>query len=177
MFRSLLPWPALLAVLVGTAALAGCGGGSTTITTPTPTATVSTPPSIVPVTAGSPSPTASATASPAGRQVAKVTPATGLGDTQEVTVTASGFSPNEPLQVVQCADKGTATASGDCNLAGMLTAASDATGRLSVKLQVVRGPFGLSNIVCGTQQRCLVSVTQASPSPTEEADAPLAFAS
>ncbi len=65
---------------------------------------------------------------------------------------------------------------GDCNLTGMLSVNSDAAGRVSTRLQVLRGPFGANKIVCGEQQRCLVSVTQASLSPTEEADAPIGFA-
>ena len=65
---------------------------------------------------------------------------------------------------------------GHCNLTGMLSVNSDAAGRVSTRLQVLRGPFGANKIVCGEQQRCLVSVTQASLSPTEEADAPIGFA-
>ena len=44
------------------------------------------------------------------------------------------------------------------------------------RLTVVRGPFGANKIVCGPKQACLVSVTQASLTPTEEADAPITFA-
>jgi hypothetical protein len=50
------------------------------------------------------------------------------------------------------------------------------TVRVSVDLVVLRGPFGTNNIICGARQACLVSVTQASLSPTEEADAPITFA-
>jgi hypothetical protein len=104
-----------------------------------------------------------------------VIPATGLRDKQTVQIRASGFSPNKLLQAVQCADKGTDTGAADCNLAGMLAVTSDATGRVSAKLQVLRGPFGANGIVCG-QQGCLVSVTQASLAPSEEADARIEFA-
>jgi hypothetical protein len=58
----------------------------------------------------------------------------------------------------------------------MLSAISDANGRISARLQVLRGPFGGNNVICSKQQPCLVSVTQASLSPTEEADARIVFA-
>ena len=91
-------------------------------------------------------------------------------------MTATGFSAGEALQVIECADKGTNTGPGDCNLSAMQSATSDANGRISTQLQVVRGPFGANNIVCSKQQHCLVSVTQASLSPTEEVDARVEFA-
>ncbi len=105
-----------------------------------------------------------------------LTPATGLRDKQVIRVTATGFSPGEALQVIECADKGASTGPGDCNLSGMQSATSDPNGRISTQLQMVRGPFGASNIVCSKQNPCLVSVTQASLSPTEEADARVEFA-
>lgn len=105
-----------------------------------------------------------------------VTPHSGLRDGQQVRVAAAGFSPDEPLQVIQCADKGNATGPGDCNLTGMLTVSSDASGRVDVRLKVLRGPFGTNRIVCSAHQHCLVSVTQASMQPSEEADAPITFA-
>jgi hypothetical protein len=92
-----------------------------------------------------------------------------------VLVTASGFSPGEALVVTQCADKGAATGPGDCNLANMKSVTSDAGGRVSVALTVTKGPFGANNIVCGPSQRCLVSVSQATPTPTQEADARISF--
>jgi Neocarzinostatin family len=111
------------------------------------------------------------------RVTATVTPATGLTDKQMVQVVGAGFTPQEPLQVIECADKGTATGPGDCNLAGAQSVVSDPTGHVRAQLQVLRGPFGGSNIVCGPTQRCLVSVTQPTPVPTEEADVPIQFAS
>ena len=93
-----------------------------------------------------------------------------------MSIQATGFSPGEPLQVIQCAAKGDATGAGDCNLAGMLAVSADASGGVTIKLAVLRGPFGSNNIVCSAKQSCLVSVTQASLHPTEEADAPISFA-
>ena len=104
-----------------------------------------------------------------------MTPATGLKSGQKVLVQASGFSPGESLVVTECAAKGTATGPGDCDLNGMQSVTSDASGRVKVDLTVTKGPFGANNIVCGPAQACLISVTQATPSPTQEADTPITF--
>jgi hypothetical protein len=95
--------------------------------------------------------------------------------TQTVLLTASGFTPNEPLVVTECADKGQNTGPGDCNLASSQNVTSDASGKISGQFTVTKGPFGANHIVCGASQACLVSVTQAALSPTEEADARISF--
>lgn len=99
-----------------------------------------------------------------------------LRSPQQVTVHATGFAPAEALQVVECAQKGTATGPGDCNLEAMQSGVADEHGALTTTITVVRGPFGANRIVCDARQACLVSVTQASLSPTDEADAPITFA-
>jgi hypothetical protein len=154
------------AVLIA-AALSACSSGSSNV--------VRTPTGQAP-SSSSPSSSASTTSAAAGKPAVKVTPATGLQDKQIVLVNASGFSPNEALQVIECADKGTKTGAGDCNLSGMLAVTSDATGNVRAQLRVLRGPFGGNKIVCGSTQHCLVSVTQASLAPTEEADGAIEFA-
>jgi len=152
---------------------AGCGSSPAPVTR-SPT---TTPP---PATTTAPA-TASATATPSGTatsgpaQHVTVTPATGLRTGQQVLVQASGFSPGESLVVTQCASKGTATGPGDCNLTSMQGVTADASGRVELELTVSKGPFGANKIVCGPAQACLVSVTQATPSPTQEADAPITF--
>jgi hypothetical protein len=104
-----------------------------------------------------------------------VTPATGLKSGQKALVQASGFSPGESLVVTECAAKGAATGPGDCDLTGIQSVTSDASGQVKVDLTVTKGPFGANNIVCGPAQACLISVTQATPSPTQEADTPITF--
>jgi hypothetical protein len=52
---------------------------------------------------------------------------------------------------------------------------ADASGRVQAGFTVANGPFGANNIVCGASQACLISVTQATPSPTQEADATITF--
>ena len=147
---------------------AGCGSSAgPVIRSPTasaPATTATTP-------AASPPPTTASSAA----QHATVTPAAGLRSGQKVLVQASGFSPGEALVVTQCAAKGTATGPGDCNLTSMQSITADASGRVRVEFTVSKGPFGANNIICGPAQACLISVTQATPSPTQEADAPISF--
>ena len=133
--------------------------------------TASAPATTATTPAASPPPTAASSAA----QHATVTPATGLKSGQKVLVQASGFSPGEALVVTQCAAKGTATGPGDCNLTSMQSITADASGRVRVEFTVSKGPFGANNIICGPAQACLISVTQATPSPTQEADAPISF--
>jgi neocarzinostatin family protein len=164
-------WWAAAAVLAVFAA--GCGS-SPAVVVRSPTTTP--PPATAPAPAtASGTATPSATATGGNAQHVTVTPATGLRAAQQVLVQASGFSPGESLVVTQCAAKGTATGPGDCDLTSMQGATADASGRIKLELTVSKGPFGANKIVCGPAQACLISVTQATPSPTEEADAPIAF--
>ena len=158
---------AAAAVLVVLAA--GCGSSSSAPLTRSPTTTPPPAVTTAPATA-----TASATAT-SGHQQIMVTPATGLQSGQRVRVQASGFSPGESLVITQCASKGTATGPGDCNLNAKQGVTADASGRVQAGFTVAKGPFGTNNIVCGASQACLISVTQATPSPTQEADATITF--
>lgn len=128
-------------------------------------------------TAAAPSTSSPATSAPAGGgPTVKVTPSTGLAATQTVLVEASGFSPGLSLVVTECAAKGTATSASDCDLPNLTGVTADSGGNVSVHFRLTKGPFGANKIVCSVSQRCLVSVTEAKPSPTEEADAEIAFA-
>ncbi|MCL6538803.1 MAG: hypothetical protein K6T28_09515 [Acidothermus sp.] len=98
-----------------------------------------------------------------------------MKDGQTVHVTASGFSPNESLVVEECADKGTNTGPGDCDLEGLVQVTSDANGNVTADYKVKKGPFGANHIVCSATQPCLLSVTQPTPNPSEEADVRLNF--
>ena len=104
-----------------------------------------------------------------------ITPSTGLKSPATVQVTATGFSPNASLVVTQCASRGNATGPGDCNLAGIKTVTANSTGQVTTQMTVIKGPFGANHIVCSSTQSCLVSVNPATPSPTQEADAPITF--
>jgi Neocarzinostatin family len=154
---------------IGTLAVAGllaaCSGGSSIVVRP--------PDSTTPASTTSASVSGSS-AGPRHPQIT-VTPDRGLRDGQRVRVSGRDFAPDEALQVIQCADKGDSTGPGDCNLAAMLAASSDANGRVSATLPVARGPFGANRVVCAAAVRCLISVTQASLTPTDEADAEITF--
>lgn len=167
--------PGRRAWITGSAVLllaAGCAS-SGPIIRPGPSTTAPAASSTVPTSAATTVPSSTA---PAGTtQAVTVTPSTGLASTQTVLVEASGFSANETLVVTECAAKGAATTAGDCDLANMQNVTSDNSGKVSVRFTVAKGPFGANNIVCGSSQPCLVSVTQATPSPTEEADTPISF--
>ena len=159
--------PPIVAAAGLTLWLAGCGGGGSR-----------------PSSSGAPPATsaASTTAAPttvagAAPQAMSVTPDTGLADGQKVKVTAKGFHAHETgLIVIECADKGNATGQGDCDLAAIAPATADAIGALSTSYAVHKGPFGTNKIVCSAAQKCELSVTQESPSPTENATADIAFA-
>ena len=158
--------PFVLAVMV--ASLAACGSDTATTTTTT-RATTTTAATTTTTTQ------ASGTTAAAGAQQASVTPSTGLADKQVVHVTATGFSPGQTLAVIECADKGDQTDQGDCNLAGLQGAKPDPNGMVTADLQVLKGPFGGNNIVCSASQKCLISVTQLVPTPTEVATAEISF--
>lgn len=151
---------AVLAVLA-----AGCGSSPAPVTrspTTTPPPATTTAPATASATATSSAP------APSGHQKVTVTPATGLKSGQKVLVQASGFSSGESLVVTECAAKGAATGPGDCDLNGMQSLASDASGRVKVDLTITKGPFGANNIVCGPAQACLISVTQATRRPSRK---------
>ena len=95
---------------------------------------------------------------------------------RDLQVVGDCGSPGEALVVTECAAKGAATGPGDCDLTNMQSVTSDANGELTTQFTVHKGPFGANNIICGPSQACLVSVTQATLSPTQEADARISFA-
>ena len=172
-------WPALL-VAAGAVVLSGCGGGSSPSVVRSASLTAS--PSTGSPPAGSPSPTSgtapvSSPGSPGGpgAQSVTISPSTGLRSGMTVHVSAAGFTPNQPLVINECADKGAATGPGDCNLSGLVATTADTSGRVSADYVVTSGPFGANNIVCSATQPCLLSVSQAVPSPSEEADVRLRF--
>jgi Neocarzinostatin family len=156
------------AAAVLTVLAAGCGSSPAPVTR-SPT---TTPPPAITTAPATATPSAPA---PSGHQKVTVTRATGLKSGQKALVQATGFSPGESLVVSECAAKGAATGPGDCDLNGMQSVTADASGQVKVDLTVTKGPFGANNIVCGPARPCLISVTQATPSPTQEADTPITF--
>ncbi len=161
----------LLAPTVVVVAACGSSGGNVIRTGGATSAATSSSASSSPASS-----TASSSTAATGKPTVTVSPSRGLTNGQNVTVTAAGFRPNEPLVIVQCADKGNATGAGDCNLTAMQTLTSDAKGGLVARVPVARGPFGANGVTCSAKQACLFSVNPATPAPTEEASAPISFA-
>lgn len=160
-------WPTALLVAAAAATLTGCGGGSS------PSVVNST--GLTPTTASPSSASPSTAPANSGKQTVSISPSTGLTTGTSVHVSGEGFTPNSPLVVNECADKGTSTGPGDCNLDGMVATTADASGKVSVDYVVTSGPFGANNIVCTAAQPCLLSVSQATLAPTEEASVSLTF--
>lgn len=102
-------------------------------------------------------------------------PATGLHDGQVVSVRVQGFTPHSTLVVVECVPSGAATGPGDCNLDGLVTVVVDASGQATTSFTVAKGPFGSSQVRCGTRDGCVVSASPPTPSPTEQASATIRF--
>ncbi|MGH9054931.1 MAG: neocarzinostatin apoprotein domain-containing protein [Acidimicrobiales bacterium] len=150
-------------VLAASLALASCSSSTKPSTTSPTSAPTSAPASAVP------------SSTPVGAQKLTLSPSTGLASPATVHVTASGFSPNEALVVTECASKGSSTGPGDCDLQGVKSVTSDSAGQVHTTITAVRGPFGANHITCGPSEACLVSVSQATTSPTQEADAPISF--
>ncbi|MGO9196232.1 MAG: neocarzinostatin apoprotein domain-containing protein [Acidimicrobiales bacterium] len=138
--------------------LAACGGGGSATSSSTTTPASSSPSS---TKASGPQLTA--------------TPASGLKSPETLKLSATGFTPDEALVVTECANKGTKTEAGDCNLTGLKNVTSDSAGHVDVDFSVTRGPFGSNKIVCSTPTACLVTVTQATPNPTQDATAIISF--
>lgn len=156
----------MLAGAIAVALLSGCSSNSSVVRAPSGSMPTTTVPTFSRPMTGSAS----------HRQPrVRIVPAAGLADGQRVLVVAHGFAAGEAVQIVECAQKGAATGPGDCDLGRMAPAQTDANGGLRMRVSVHRGPFGANNIVCGPTRPCLISVTQASLTPADEADAPISF--
>lgn len=109
-----------------------------------------------------------------------VTPHSGLGATEVVTVEGFHFTPNMTLVVAECRDVGTNTNLADCNINSVITyspgarVTSDAHGHVGPLQITVRKTF--KSVNCGTE-RCLVAVSEpaVNPDPHDEGDVYLNF--
>jgi hypothetical protein len=107
-----------------------------------------------------------------------ITPDTGLTDQQVVHIVAKGYTPGTEYAAVECADKATATAPGDCDLDVIKVAPADATGTVTIDFPAQKGPFGANKIVCSAATKCLISVeSSGEASGTEVATEDISFAS
>ena len=114
-------------------------------------------------------------AAPAGAATAvSVTPNSALVDAQEVTVSASGFTANVSLAVLEC-NVG-AISQSDCDLSTLLFTTADGSGSLSTPYNVFRQIFTGNNpngIDCAPSN-CVLAVANIGDQ-TEAASAPLNF--
>jgi hypothetical protein len=105
-----------------------------------------------------------------------VTPATGLHSQQVVHVSAAGFKPGTLLVVTECADKGTATGPDDCDLAHEQLVHAAKNGSVESSYRVTPGVFAPNRIDC-TAVDCVISVSELSFDPSQQASAEISFAS
>ncbi len=126
-------------------------------------------------TAASTTATKSTSATTAATQHLTVTPSSGLKATETVRLVATGFTPSESLVVTECANKGSATGEGDCNVGALKSVTADSSGTVNTTFVVKRGPFGANGVVCSKPAACIVTVTQETPTPTQDATATISF--
>ena len=103
-----------------------------------------------------------------------VTPNSGLVDAQSVDVSASGYTADTQLAVIECTTG--ATSQDDCDLSTLAYASSDASGNVSTTYAVFREIFPASNqagLDCAPSN-CLLAVANISDQ-TEAAAAALSF--
>ncbi|MDQ1509297.1 MAG: hypothetical protein QOG50_1141 [Actinomycetota bacterium] len=114
-------------------------------------------------------------AAPAGAApLVNVTPNTGLLDADQVSVTASGYTADAFLAVIECATG--ATSQDDCDLSTVSFANADSSGNLSTTYAVFREIFTANDqagLDCAPSN-CLLAVANVS-NQTEAAAAPIAF--
>jgi hypothetical protein len=114
-------------------------------------------------------------AAPAGAApLVTVTPSTGLLDADQVSVSASGYTPDAFLAVIECTTG--ATTQDDCDLSTVDYANADGSGNLSTTYAVFREIFPATNpdgLDCGLSN-CLLVVANISDQ-TEATGAPLSF--
>jgi hypothetical protein len=78
---------------------------------------------------------------PARQLQAKVTPSQGLTNGQTVTVSWSGFTPGNTINIVQCSNRTAGDASA-CDLKSGKILQPNPTGSGSLEMQMVTGPVG-----------------------------------
>ena len=113
------------------------------------------------------------TASAAGS--IQASPSTGLTNNKVVTVTGSGFSPNESLYVIECL--ATATGPTGCDTSTVSTVTSSASGTISLQYPVATGMIA-NGKTCGTSvsdlTACVINIGTAQA--TDTATTPITFA-
>ena len=153
----------LIAGLLTVAGVTACGDGSQLVVRPPATAVASSTPTSAPTTTAAIHP------------VVVVTPSRHLHDGEIVHVEARGFGPNQALVTIECVDVGKRTGQATCNVAGLSPIAVDASGTGSTDFTVHVGPFGSAGVSCTGRHPCIVSVSQATATPTQTASSRISF--
>jgi neocarzinostatin family protein len=111
------------------------------------------------------------------------TPATGLTDGAVVTVTGTGFPPNDALVAIECSPQAgvsSASAESECGIShANLTVTSDGSGNVDTTLTVHTGNIGSdpASVCPPASGSCFIAVSEASATSTVRAVAPIAFGS
>jgi len=155
-----------LVLVTGFCVLGGataCGGGSQVVVRP--------PTSRVPATSSAPRTSAPVKIDPQVR----AQPNSGLHDGESVTLTATGFGPDQSLVALQCADKGNNTGEGDCDVAHLVSLTTNAAGSGTARVTVRTHNVGSDHNICDRTHPCILSVSQATPNPTQSATVRINF--
>ena len=114
-------------------------------------------------------------AAPAGAAPSvSVTPNSGLLDAQQVSVSASGFTANTQIAIIECTSG--ATSQNDCDLSTLNYTNADGLGNVSASYNVFRQIFPANDpagLDCATAS-CVLAVANIS-NQTEAASTPIAF--
>lgn len=120
--------------------------------------------------------TVATTAPPPARNLqASVTPNSGLTNNQQVTVTWSGFTPGNTINIVQCSNHiaGDSTA---CDLRSGYILRPDPTGSGSLPMSIVVGPVGLGTCDAQHSNCDIVFNDGGSLAPSSSVRVPISFA-
>lgn len=114
--------------------------------------------------------------------VITVTPSTNLAEGQTVTVRGARFKPGVSIIIVECVNHGANTQNTNCTgnggLFGIPPGFTPSANGTFTKTFVVHKSFsgiGGGYNTCSSSSPCIISVTEASQNPSEEADAPIRF--
>jgi Neocarzinostatin family len=111
----------------------------------------------------------------ASNQTITVTPATGLQAQQTVHLTAAGFKPGTLLVITECADRQAATGPDDCDLPHEQLVRANSAGVVEASYRANPGVFAPHRIDC-TVVQCVISVSELTFDPSQQASADISFA-
>jgi len=170
MARGLLMVAAVFVIVGGTAGLASAGGDASDDDGRLPPVggallEKSDPTGLLPV-AGPEQPAVSGTVTAQATPTVVVTPNTDLVAEQEVSVAASGFSPDLSIVIGQCGPEVDSIA--DCDQDRAIFLKTDASGKASVKIKVIVGTVGPAAHPCDHKNSCVIAASEPTPDPSAQ---------